>query len=175
MTTLDHPDIILSDKRDHIMQAVREVIDADAERARRQREHDAAVAVKEHLPHISAFIESYGTDPTNGMVSGPCTDAGHALAWVTTAAGFHFEIVESHRTFIGSECWLLHPMTAERVYRIDCQATWENAARAIHAADERTVEPLAEGPDADHPAEVLVDALRAFIDSITEHHGLGGF
>lgn len=179
MTTLDHPDLILSDRREHIMQAVRDVITADHAAERRRAEQAANAAIEEWADRIATFLEDYGTDSGLGMVSGPSTDPTHALAWVTTAAGFSFEIVESRypdaAAMGGTECWLLHPMTGERVYRIDYQATWANAARAIHAADERTVDIGDPEPDADHPADVLVDALRAFVAAVTEHNATGGF
>lgn len=175
MTTLDHPDMILSDRRDLIMAAVAEVIDADHATAQRRHEQAVNAAVEEHADRIAAFLEDYGTDSGLGMVSGPCTDPTHALAWVSTAAGFCFEIVApvySDRTE-NTACWLLHPMTGERVYRIDYQATWANAARAIHAADAQTVDIGEPEPDADHPADVLVSALRAFIESLGSHHDAG--
>ena len=171
MTTLDHPDLILSDRREHIMQAVRDVITADTERAKRNHEQAVNKAIEDALPYISRFLESYGADPTTGIVTGPCTDPDHALAWAVTAAGFSFEIVECPR-YDRTECWLLHPLTSERVYRVDhYQTTWEHAARAIHAADEATVDIGDEDtPPADHPAEVLVSALRDFIEAIGSHH-----
>lgn len=170
MTTLDHPDLILSDRREHIMQAVRDVITADTERAKRNHEHAANAAIEAALPHISRFLESYGADPTTGIVTGPCTDPDHALAWAVTAAGFSFEMVLSRR-FGDTECWLLHPLTGERVYRIDGQATWEHAARAIHAADQATEDIGDEDhPPAEHPADVLVTALRYFIEAVGSHH-----
>lgn len=175
MTTLDHPDLVLSDRREHIMQAVRDVITADTERAKRDHEHAANAAIEAALPHISRFLESYGADPTTGIVSGPCTDPDHALAWAVTAAGFSFEMVLSRR-FGDTECWLLHPLTSERVYRIDYQAKWEHAARAIHTADAMVDmsdfdEPA---PSADDPTVALVDALRAFIQA-HQDRAEGGF
>lgn len=171
MTTLDHPDIVLSDKRDRIMAAVAEVIDADhaADLDRRSRLAEDAVAVA--LNDVLRILEQYGTDTTAGMARwGTCTDAGHGLAWIDTEEGFTFDIVEDGA---GTECWLLHPETGERVYRIDYQATWPNAARAIHAADARTVDIGAEPtPPAEHPADVLVEALRAFVESLgSRDHG----
>lgn len=174
MTTLDHPDIILSDKRDHIMQAVQEVIDADHAADRRRHEQAANAAIEAVLPDVSRFIESYGADPGAGMTAGPCSDPTHALAWVTTAAGFSFEVVEDYGSRHSDHaCFLLHPMTGERVYLIDYQATWENAARAIHAADQATTGIGEPEPPADHPADVLVNALRAFIEAIGSHHDAG--
>ena len=160
MTTLDHP----TDHRDRIMDAVREVIDTDHAAAKTRRMDQAVAAHTVHLPDVLRVLEQYGTDTTAGQATwGVCTDPAHALAWITTAEGFAFEIVESGPA---TECWLLHPLTGERVYRIDYQATWENAARAIHAADTASQEPWNEPEPAVHPAEVLVDALRAFVESI---------
>ena len=171
MTTTENIYLDRADRRSHIMDAVREVIDADTDRARRNHEAAANVAITDHLPHISDFLEDYGTDPTNGIVAGPCTDPTHALAYVHTAAGLDFEIVRStypEAARIGaSDCWLLHPMTGEPVYRIDYQAKWEAAARHIHDHDcmvdmSDFDEPA---PPADDPTVALVDALRAFIQA----------
>lgn len=173
MTDLDDI-IILGDKRDRIMDAVAEVIAADTERAARTHIAAANAALEVCLPAISAFLEDYGADPGAGIMSGPCTEATHALAWVTTTAGFSFEIyraVYSDRAE-NAACWLLHPETGVRVYRIDYQARWENAARAIHAADEATIE-IGDEDKPDHPADVLVDALRAFVESIGSDHDRG--
>lgn len=174
MTTTDHPDLILTDRRSAIMDAARATVAEIHQQTRREHELRANAAVAEALPTISAFLESYGADPTNGIASGPCTDPDHALAWVTTAAGFSFDIVDEPHRYLNERrpvAWLLHPETGARVCRLP--SSWEHAASLLVAESVDTIDPTPE-PERDHPAETLVDALRAFVRSLDERMD-GGF
>ncbi len=181
MTTTDPT---FTDRRAAIMETARATVaEQDAQIAARI-EHLAHAGIAAATPLVCSFLESYGADITQTpLASGPCTDPNHALAWMS-AAGFEFEIIRPQRPYTQSchteagdfDVWLLHPETGERACWLRNGSRWETVAPVLVdlSPDTLDTEPTPEPEPRDHPAEVLVDALRAFVRSLDERMD-GGF
>lgn len=161
MTTLDHP----TDRRAAIMEAARQAAADHAAAERRKHEADANAAIDQVLPLVAELLESYGVDPTTGIASGACSDPTHALAWITTAAGFDFEVVRNDHYQPGRlDCWLLHPETGSPVVKLRPGITWELVACELVRTSVDNLDAPADPEPRDHPADRLVDALHDLID-----------
>lgn len=168
-----------TDRRAAIMAAAGEIA-AEVERANAALHADwAQEAVTVCLPDVLRVLEGYGCDTTAGEARwGACSDPDHCIAWITTEEGFEFELTQAvngpYDTQHGRvEAWLLHPETGRRCYRVTPYSTWRDAALAIHRASPSNLGPEPEPEQAGdvHPADALVDALRAYIASLDVRGG----